>query len=183
VDFLAAGTVKYLLASAGLGFLYCRSDLVERILPTQTGWFADEDIFQMDIRDYSPSRTARRFEAGTPPVPNIYAGIAGIELMKEIGVAETEEHVRRLNDLLIAGVDELGGRVVTPRDPAKRGPLIAIASTDEHALVGALAREGVITSSRDGNLRVSAHCYNSTEDIADVLAALTRHRELLDRRR
>jgi selenocysteine lyase/cysteine desulfurase len=182
VDFLAAGTVKYLLASAGLGFLYCRSDLVERILPTQTGWFADEDIFQMDIRDYSPSRTARRFEAGTPPVPNIYAGIAGIELMKEIGVAETEEHVRRLNDLLIAGVDELGGRVVTPRDPAKRGPLIAIASTDEHALVGALAREGVITSSRDGNLRVSAHCYNSTEDIADVLAALTRHRELLDRR-
>ena len=179
VDFLAAGTVKYLLASAGLGFLYCRADLVERILPTQTGWFADEDIFRMDIRDYSPSRTARRFEAGTPPVPNIYAGIAGIELMKEIGVAETEEHVRGLNELLIAGVDELGGRVVTPRDPAKRGPLVAVASTDEHALVAALAGDGVVTSSRDGNLRVSAHCYNSAEDIADVLAALTRHRHLL----
>ena len=179
VDFLAAGTVKYLLASAGLGFLYCRADLVERILPTQTGWFADEDIFRMDIRDYSPSRTARRFEAGTPPVPNIYAGIAGIELMKEIGVAETEEHVRGLNELLIAGVDELGGRVVTPRDPAKRGPLVAVASTDEHALVAALAGEGVVTSSRDGNLRVSAHCYNSAEDVAAVLAALTRHRHLL----
>jgi len=179
VDFLAAGTVKYLLASAGLGFLYCRADLVERILPTQTGWFADEDIFRMDIRDYSPSRTARRFEAGTPPVPNIYAGIAGIELMKEIGVAETEAHVRGLNELLIAGVDELGGRVVTPRDPAKRGPLVAVASTDEHALVDALAGEGVITSSRDGNLRVSPHCYNSAEDIANVLAALKRHRGLL----
>ena len=179
VDFLAAGTVKYLLASAGLGFLYCRSELVERILPTQTGWFADEDIFRMDIRDYSPSRTARRFEAGTPPVPNIYAGIAGIELMREIGVAETEEHVRGLNDLLIAGVDELGGRVVTPRDPAKRGPLIAVASTDEHALVAALAGEGVVTSSRDGNLRLSAHCYNSVEDVEAVLAVLGRHRDLL----
>ena len=179
VDFLAAGTVKYLLASSGLGFLYCRADLVERILPTQTGWFADEDIFQMDIRDYSPSRTARRFEAGTPPVPNIYAGIAGIELMKEIGVAETEAHVRGLNDLLIAGVDELGGRVVTPRDPAKRGPLIAVASTDEHALIGALAKESVIASSRDGNLRLSAHCYNSAEDVEAVLAALAQHRDLL----
>ncbi|MGH3092790.1 MAG: aminotransferase class V-fold PLP-dependent enzyme, partial [Gaiellaceae bacterium] len=41
VDFLAAGTVKYLLGSAGLAFLYCRRDLVERIRPTSTGWFAD----------------------------------------------------------------------------------------------------------------------------------------------
>ena len=179
VDFLAAGTVKYLLGSAGLGFLYCRSDLVEQILPTATGWFADEDIFRMDIHDYSPSPTARRFEAGTPPIPNIYAGIAGIELMKEIGIAETEEHVRGLNALLVEGVEELGGRVVTPRDPARRGPLIAIASTDEHALVAALDAEGIVTSSRDGNLRISAHCYNSAEDIAAVLSALERHRRLL----
>ncbi len=179
VDFLAAGTVKYLLASAGLGFLYCRGELVEEVLPVQTGWFADEDIFQMDIHDYSPSRTARRFEAGTPPVPNIYAGIAGISLMREIGVAETEEHVRGLNALLLDGLDELGACVVTPRDPARRGPLIAVASTDEHALVSALAGEGVITSSRDGNLRVSMHCYNSADDVTAVLAAVEHHRDLL----
>ena len=179
VDFLAAGTVKYLLASAGLGFLYCRGELVEEVLPVQTGWFADEDIFQMDIHDYSPSRTARRFEAGTPPVPNIYAGIAGISLMREIGVAETEEHVRGLNALLLDGLDELGARVVTPRDPARRGPLIAVASTDEHALVSALAGEGVITSSRDGNLRISMHCYNSADDVTAVLAAVEHHRDLL----
>jgi len=47
------------------------------------GWFADRDIFEMDIRDYSPSPTARRFQSGTPPVPAIYAGIAGMELMQE----------------------------------------------------------------------------------------------------
>ena len=47
----------------------------------------------MDHTDYSPSATARRFQSGTPPIPNIYAGIAGIELMEEIGVAETREHV------------------------------------------------------------------------------------------
>ena len=78
VDFLAAGTLKYLLGSAGLGFFYARRDAIERVRPTATGWFADEDIFAMDIHDYSPSPTARRFQSGTPPVPSIYAGIAGI---------------------------------------------------------------------------------------------------------
>jgi selenocysteine lyase/cysteine desulfurase len=179
VDFLAAGTVKYLLGSAGLGFFFCRTRLVEQILPTATGWFADKDIFEMDIHDYSPSKTARRFEAGTPPIPNIYAGIAGMELMKEIGVAETEQHVRQLNTRLIEGIDELGGQVVTPRDPGRRGPLIAVATRDEHALVAALAADGIVTSSRDGNLRISPHCYNSAADIDAVLAGLARHHGLL----
>ncbi len=77
VDFLGAGVLKYLLASAGLGFLWCRPGLAESLLPTQTGWLADRNIFEMDIHDYSPSPTARRFESGTPPIPAIYAGIAG----------------------------------------------------------------------------------------------------------
>ncbi len=179
VDFLAAGVLKYLLASAGVAFFYCRRDLVQQIAPTATGWFADEDIFKMDIYDYSPAPTARRFEAGTPPVPSIYAGVAGVELMQEIGIAETEAHVRELNEQLIAGVDELGGTVVTPRDPARRGALVCIASTDVDRLVAALAEEGIVTSSRDSSLRVSAHCYNTAEDVEAVLEALARHRDLL----
>lgn len=181
VDFLAAGVLKYLLGAAGLAFLYCRAEHVKELVPTATGWFADADIFQMDIHDYSPSPTARRFEAGTPPVPNIYAGIAGIRLMREIGVAATAEHVRGLNDLLLEGLDELGVRVVTPRDPARRGPLIAVESSDVHALVEALAADEIVTSSRDANLRISPHCYNSTEDIRALLDSLARHRDLLVR--
>jgi selenocysteine lyase/cysteine desulfurase len=179
VDLLVAGALKYLLASAGLGFLYCRRDVVEQLRPTATGWFADADVFAMDIQDYSPAADARRFQAGTPPIPSIYAGIAGIELMKEIGIAATRAHVAQLNEALIAGVDELGGSVVTPRDPASRGALVAIRSRDEHALVATLEADGILTSSRDGNLRVSAHCYNTHEDIEQLLAGLARHRELL----
>jgi selenocysteine lyase/cysteine desulfurase len=176
VDFLAAGALKYLLGSAGLAFFYCRRELWERAWPTATGWFADEDIFAMDIYDYSPSPTARRFQSGTPPVPSIYAGIAGIELMQEIGIVETQVHVNALNERLIAGVDELGGRVVTPE---RRGALICIASTDVSALVAAMDARGIVTSERDGNLRVSAHAYNTEEDIEAVLDALRANRELL----
>ena len=179
VDAMGAGVLKYLLGSAGLGFLWTRPGLAAELLPTETGWFADRDIFQMDIHDYSPSETARRFQSGTPPIPAIYAGIAGMELMMEIGVAATRGHVNALNERLIAGVDELGGRVVTPRRAERRGALVCVASTDAPALVSALAADGIVTSERDGNLRISAHAYNVEEDIDAVLAALERHRALL----
>jgi selenocysteine lyase/cysteine desulfurase len=179
VDLLTAGTVKYLLASAGLAFMYVRRDLHERLLPTQTGWFADEDIFQMDISDYSPARTARRFDAGTPPVPNIYAGIAGMGLVEAAGVAAIEAHVSRLVERLLAGLDELGATVATPRGAGEYGPLVCVASTDPEALVDALHAERIVTSSRDANVRISLHLYNVKEDVGRLLAALSRSRHLL----
>jgi kynureninase len=179
VDFATGGTVKYLLASAGLGFLYARRELLPDLVPTQTGWFADEDIFQMDISDYSPAADARRFDAGTPPVPNIYAGVAGMALIEETGTAAIEAHVASLAERLIEGLDELGATVVTPRDPARRGPLVCVRSTDVHALVDALAAERIVCSQRDSNLRIALHLYNVEEDVDTVLAALRRHRALL----
>ena len=179
VDLLSAGTVKYLLGSAGLAFFYCRRELFERVWPTATGWFADQNIFQMDAWDYSPSPTARRFQSGTPPIPSIYAGIAGIELIEEIGIEETREHVLHLNAHLVAGIDELGGTVVTPRERERHGALICVRSNDVEELVAALGRWGIVTSERDGNLRVSAHAYNSLEDVDLVLEALAQNRRLL----
>ena len=48
-----------------------------------------------------------------------------------------------------------------------------------NALVAALAAEGVVTSSRDDNLRISAHCYNTADDVRAVLDVLGRNRALL----
>jgi selenocysteine lyase/cysteine desulfurase len=179
VDFLAAGVLKYLLGSAGLAFLYARREVVERVWPTATGWFADKNIFEMDHRDYSPAPTASRFQSGTPPIPAIYAGVAGIELMQEIGVADTRKHVNALNVRLLEGLDELGARVATPRRPKRRGALVCVGSTDAPELVRALGREGIVTSDRDSNLRISAHAYNSVDDVDELLAALQRHKKLL----
>jgi selenocysteine lyase/cysteine desulfurase len=87
--------------------------------------------------------------------------------------------VTALNDRLIAGVDELGGSIATARAPESRGALICIRSTDAPGLVRRLAEDGIVTSERDGNLRVSAHAYNTVEDIDHVLSALASHRDLL----
>jgi selenocysteine lyase/cysteine desulfurase len=179
VDVVTGGTVKYLLGSAGLGFMWLRGSLLASLTPTQTGWFADEDIFAMSIADYSPHSSARRFDSGTPPVPSLYPGVAGVDIVREVGVPAIETHVRTLVDRLLAGLAELDAKVATPRGDGEFGPLICVASTDPNALVAALAAERIITSTRDLNLRISLHLYNVEEDVDRILEALTANRALL----
>jgi selenocysteine lyase/cysteine desulfurase len=178
-DAVTGGTVKYLLGTAGLGFMWVRDSLRSKLLPTQTGWFADEDIFAMSIADYSPHATARRFDSGTPPVPSLYPGVAGMELIAEVGVPAIETHVRGLVDRLLTGLDELGATVATSRGENEYGPLVCVVSTDPNALVAALAGERIVTSTRDSNVRISLHLYNVEDDVDRILAALARQRELL----
>ncbi len=178
-DVVTGGTVKYLLGSAGLAFMWLRESLRSELLPTQTGWFADEDIFAMSIADYSPHATARRFESGTPPVPSLYPGVAGMELVADVGIAAIEAHVRTLVDRLLAGLDELGATVATSRGPLEYGPLICVVSTDPDALVDVLAAERIVTSTRDSNLRISLHLYNVEDDVDRILEVLAANSSLL----
>ena len=152
-----------------------RPGLVEELVPVQTGWFADENVFDMQIERYRPHRSARRFDAGTPPVPNIYAGVAGVGLIAEAGVPAIQEHVRGLVERLLAGLDELGAKVAASRG----GPLVCIRSTDAPAFVAAVAEDAIVASERDSNLRVSLHLYNTEDDVDAVLASLTRNRRLI----
>jgi len=178
-DVVTGGTVKYLLGTAGLGFMWVTPEMREALVPTQTGWFADEDIFAMSIADYSPHASARRFDAGTPPVPSLYAGVAGISLVEEAGVPAIEAHVAGLVDRLLDGLDALGATVVTPRDPRRRGPLVCIRARDVGELVETLAADRIVVSSREDKLRVALHLYNVDEDVDTLLEALARNRALL----
>jgi selenocysteine lyase/cysteine desulfurase len=178
-DVVTGGTVKYLLGSAGLGFMWLRGESRASLVPTQTGWFADEDIFAMSIADYSPHPSARRFDSGTPPVPSLYPGVAGMEVVAAAGVPEIEAHIRGLVDRLLAGLDELGAKVATARGERDYGPLICVVSTDPNALVDALAAERIVTSTRDANLRISLHLYNVDDDVDRILAGLRKHSHLL----
>jgi selenocysteine lyase/cysteine desulfurase len=178
-DVVTGGTVKYLLGSAGLAFMWVRPEVRSTLLPTQTGWFADEDIFAMSIADYSPHASARRFDAGTPPVPSLYPAVAGISIVQEAGVPTIEGHIRDLADRFIVGLDAIDATVVTPRDAQRRGPLVCLRSTDAPALVSALAGDHVIVSSREDKLRVAFHLYNTDGDVDALLDALSRHRALL----
>jgi len=179
VDFLAGGTLKYLLSSAGLAYLYVRQELLPTLQPTSLGWFSQADIFAMDIYANTPSPTARRFESGSPPVPNIYAGVAGIKLIQSIGLEKIETHIHELTGAIKEGAMRRGFNLVTPVDPDRHGALITLRSHNVTMLVKRLEEGGIITSSRDSNLRISPHIYNNLADVNRLMDCLTKHKELL----
>jgi selenocysteine lyase/cysteine desulfurase len=178
-DFLVGGVLKYLLASAGLAYLYVRKDLIPHLNPTAAGWFSQANIFAMDIYHHDPAPDARRFESGTPPVPNTYAAVAGIKLVQSVGLAEIQAHVRELNGALKAAAMQRGFNLVSPVDPEKHGALITLRSHKVDLLVKWLAKDRIIVSSRDDNLRISPHFYNNQHDIDCLIDALTKYRDLL----
>ncbi|MGH2522941.1 MAG: aminotransferase class V-fold PLP-dependent enzyme [Anaerolineales bacterium] len=179
VDFLAGGVLKYLLASAGLAFLYVRKDLLPSLPPTCMGWFSQANIFAMDIYANTPSPTARRFESGTPPIPNIYAGIAGMKLIQSVGLEKIEAHIREITGAIKEGAMRRGFNLGTPVDPTRHGALVTLRSHKVDLLVKRLEADGIITSSRGDNLRLSPHFYNDQCDVDRLMDCLTKHKELL----
>jgi len=179
VDFAVGGMLKYLLGCAGIGFLYVREPLIENLVPTTTGWFAQEDIFAMDTSGYNPSPTARRFEMGTPPVPNCYAAEAGLQILEEVGMPAIECRLGELTAAIKAEAKAAGYSLAVPESPDRHGALMTIRTHDEYALVGILEEQGIVTSSRFGNLRVSPHFYNNQDDIDSLFRALRKQKHLL----
>lgn len=179
VDFAVGGMLKYLLGTAGLGFLYAREELVRELVPTATGWFAQTDIGAMDIRKNDPSPTARRFEAGTPAVVNCYAAEAGLKMILDIGLPAISARVRQLTRRCMERLDEEGFVIDNPRDDDKRGPTVMIRAKEDAELVQRLAARDIVSSNRDGNLRASFHFYNNEEDIEALIEGLKANRELL----
>src|SRR5258707_510193 len=177
--FRPGGVLKFLLAPAGLAFLYVRKEFIPDLRPTSMGWFSQANIFAMDIYANTPHPTARRFEAGTPPVPSIYAGIAGMKLVQSVGVEKIEAHIREITGAVKEGAMRRGFNLASPVDPAKHGALITLRSHKLDLLVKWLEADGVVTSSRDNNLRLSPHVYNNQQDVDVLMDCLTKHKELL----
>jgi selenocysteine lyase/cysteine desulfurase len=178
-DFAVGGMLKYLLGTAGVGFLYVDRRRLGELVPTVSGWFAQTDIDAMDIFANDPAPTAARFQTGTPPVPNCYAAEAGIGLIREIGVGGIEERIREVTGEAMDQLMDAGCKLATPREDARRGPQVAIRASDAAALTARLAARGVIASWRDGNVRAMFHAYNDASDIDALLEGLMANRELL----
>ncbi len=180
-DFLSGGCTKYLLGSTGTAFLYIRRALIQKLAPLQSGWFAQADVNAMAIRDNDPAADARRFESGTPCIPSFYAASAGLGIIREVGLERIEARIESLTGDILTRARAAHYAVSTPVDPGSYGPLIALKSSDMHRLVGLLGEERIITSCRDGNIRISTHFYNSTDDVERLFEVLARHSELLVR--
>jgi selenocysteine lyase/cysteine desulfurase len=177
LDFYVTGTLKYLLGPPGLAFLYVRKELIESLEPTITGWFAQTDPFAFDVKHLDLAPSARRFEAGSPTVPNIYAAMKGIELLQEIGLDNVAAHIETLARALLDGSQRLGLHAKVPANSV--GPLVVLQCSYAAVLVEKLAASGIVCSSRHDGLRLSFHVYNTLDDVQAVLRVLEQNLDLL----
>lgn len=180
VDFYVTGTLKYLLGPPGLAFLYVRRDLINALTPTVSGWFAQSNPFAFDVKRLNLSSSARRFESGSPPIPNVYAAAPGIELLRSTGLPQIAGHISELTGMFLNSIASMQIHTKTPPDSI--GPLIVLqaeSEDDANAMVAALARQNIVASSRGDGVRISLHFYNTANDITALLQALERNMDLL----
>jgi len=177
LDFFLTGTLKYLLGPPGLAFMYIRRELIPSLVPAVTGWFGQTNPFAYDPQTFALSPTARRFESGSPSVPNVYAALPGFQLLQEIGMENVAAHIESLAQSLLDSARELGIRTKTPADSA--GPLVVLQCRDSTLLVQKLAESRIVASNRHDGLRISFHVYNTMDDMMAVAEVLRKNINLL----
>lgn len=170
VDFLLGGAHKWLCGALDSAFVYVRPDILPSLRPAATGWIAAEDPLRFGpARDYAP--TARRFAAGTPAVLPAQVSRVGLGLLASVGIDAIREHSLACTDSIIARANEAGIRVLTPREHAARGGIVALSFPGDAEMVVKLAARGFICSHR-GALRVAPHVYNTLEEVDRFMDAL-----------
>ena len=189
VDFACGGSVKWLCGGPGAGWLYVRPDLREQLRPRVTGWMAHAAPFDFEPAPIRLADTSYRFLHGSPAIPAIYAALPGYETIRALGVRNIRRKSLRQTELIRREALARGLRVTSPEDPARRGGTITIdpaplakggAKADDvqrnrigSAVVKALAAREILVDFRPGaGIRVSAHFYNTDDELLGCLDAI-----------
>lgn len=172
VDFYVGGTLKWLLGGPGLTFIYVREELIPELQPSISGWFSSADQFAFDALHLNWPNTADRLELGTPSVATAYAGVQGMDMILEVGVAPIHERVQSLTTRVVERAQGDGYGVMSPLRADQRGGIVMLRLKSPQETVAALADRGFTVDYRPGLLRVSPHFYNTEDDIDRFMDAL-----------
>lgn len=165
--FIGSGTHKGLLVPQGLGFLYwdsARTELEPAYLAAISLANPPADFIARPD-DMAPARTAGRFEIGNFNLPATHALGAAIDLVNEIGIEKIQAHCFDLGDRLIAGLDELGVKLVGPRERDHRAPHIYVAALSAEDWVDYFGSKDVRVSPERDGVRISLGMFNTESDI------------------
>ena len=145
-DFAAGCTYKYLNAGPGApAFMHVRPGLIDRVRPALSGWLGHAAPFAFEP-SYRPGTGIERMRVGTPPVIQMAALSAALDLWDGVDMAALRARSVELSERFITGVatrcPDL--RLASPRDPARRGSQVSFRHPEGHAIVQALIARGVI---------------------------------------
>ncbi len=152
-DFAVGCTYKYLNSGpGGPAFIYVRPELIDDVRPALSGWLGHEAPFAFDP-DYRPGMTIQRMRVGTPPILQLAALDAALDVWDGVTMEEIRAKCLSLGDLFIAEVEARCPDLIlqTPREHDMRGSQISFAFEHGYAAMQAVIAHGVIGDFRAPN--------------------------------
>jgi len=184
-DFYVFSSHK-ILGPTGIGVLWGRRDLLERLEPTRGG---GEMIKEVWIDRAQWNDLPWRFEPGTPPIAEAVGLTAAIEYLEKLGMEPVQEHERDLTTRAVNGLAALPGvTVYGPREPDLRGAVVSFSVADlhPHDVAALLDAEGIAVRAGHhcaqplmrclgvvGTSRATFSVFNSPDEIDRLVAAVS----------
>lgn len=170
-----------MLGPMGVGVLYGKSALLEKMPPVQLG---GGTVLDVDLQSFELLPVPERFEAGTPDVAGAVGLSAAIKYLENIGLDAIRDHEIAMSQYLLENLSKIKGlTILGSMDPKARTGLVAFTmdGIHPHDLGSVLNSEGVAVRSGmhcamnlhkalhiPSSTRVSYYIYNDTNDL-DVL--------------
>lgn len=174
-DFLVSGNLKWLLGWSGISHLFIRRDIIQENEPSFTGWFAQKNPFLFAPQDTDFSNTATRFESGTWSIPSVYASVAGMKTILQVGLPHIFQRVRELTNYAYETGIEHGLQPLTISDPDRRGGIVSFRCRDASDIEHRLKREKIITAARGDGIRIAPHFYNTEDEVERAVSRIAFH--------
>lgn len=191
VDFYCFSGHK-ILGPTGIGVLWGRKDLLEKIPPFEYGGG------MIDTVSYSESTWAEvpyRFEAGTPNVADAIALGAALDYVTSIGMENIRNHEIVLNTLALELLLKIPGlAILGPLNPEERTGLVSftVEGVHGHDIAAVLNSLGVAVRSGHhctmplhkklhiaASTRASWYIYNDEEDIKALVSGIEKAKQIL----
>ena len=183
-DFLAFSGHK-MLGPTGIGVLWGRKELLEKMEPAEGG---GEMIRDVRLYESTWAPAPQKFEAGTPPFVEAIGLGAAVDYLSGIGMDRVLEHDRQLTDYAIERLAEIPGLAVQgPPNTFDRGGAVSfdIPGIHAHDVATILDDQGVAVRAGHhcakplmrrldltATARASFYVYNQAEDVDALVDAL-----------
>jgi cysteine desulfurase/selenocysteine lyase len=183
-DFMAFSSHK-MLGPTGVGVLYAKRELLERMKPFLYG---GDMIREVSLYETKYNEVPWKFEAGTPNIADVIAFGAAIEYLEKIGMKNIEKHERELTKYALKKLSKIKNlEIYGPKNPNQRIGVISfnLKNIHPHDVASILDQEGIAI--RSGHLcaqplmkrlniqaaaRASFYLYNTKKDIDKLVQAL-----------